>query len=54
MTRDKAIHSKKEAVLTLDLENRAFTVPTDPVSGNPAAQTERTTRRKNSSPHKPI
>ncbi len=29
MTRDKAIHSKKEAVLTLDLENRAFTVPTD-------------------------
>lgn len=32
MTRDKAIHSKKEAVLTLDLENRAFTVPTDPVS----------------------
>ncbi|MBL8519163.1 MAG: prepilin-type N-terminal cleavage/methylation domain-containing protein [Betaproteobacteria bacterium] len=29
MTRDKAIHSKREASLTLDLEQRAFIVPTD-------------------------
>lgn len=26
-TRDQAIHSKREAALTLDLENRSFTVP---------------------------
>jgi general secretion pathway protein H len=29
MARDKAIHSKREAALTLDLENRSFTVPAD-------------------------
>jgi general secretion pathway protein H len=29
MTRDKAINGKREAALTLDLESRSFTIPTD-------------------------